>query len=88
VHAEPDGDAWSCNVLVEAGGNPTEHTVNVSRRDLERWGDGAERRDVEELVRLSLHFLLEREPAGAILKRFELSVIPRYFPEYDRMFTK
>jgi hypothetical protein len=38
----------------------------------------------EELVRASFTFLLEREPAGAILSSFELPVIARYFPEYER----
>ncbi|WP_131746399.1 hypothetical protein [Frankia sp. Cppng1_Ct_nod] len=34
------------------------------------------------LVRESFAFLLAREPAGAILRTFDLSVIPTYFPEY------
>jgi hypothetical protein len=34
------------------------------------------------LVRESFAFLLAREPAAAILRRFDLSVISRYFPEY------
>jgi hypothetical protein len=84
AHADPAAGGWVCKVAVEA----TEHTVTVSPADLERWGEGLEQRDVEDLVIRSFHFLLEREPPGAILKRFELSVIPRYFPEYDRMFTK
>jgi hypothetical protein len=36
--------------------------------------------DAEALVRASFDYLLEREPAGSILPRFELSVIARYFP--------
>lgn len=38
--------------------------------------------DAEALVRASFEFLLEREPAGSILPRFDLSVIARYFPEW------
>jgi hypothetical protein len=34
------------------------------------------------LVRESFGFLLAREPAGAILPRFDLSVISKYFPDY------
>lgn len=37
----------------------------------------------EELVRKSFEFLLEREPASAILPEFELSLISHYFPEYE-----
>lgn len=36
----------------------------------------------EELVRASFAFLLDREPAEAVLPRFSLDVISRYFPEY------
>ena len=86
VHANPRGDGWSCEVGVEAGGERTRHTVTVGRDDLERWGGGTGRQDVEDLVARSFEFLLEREPPSAILTRFELSVIPRYFPEYDRLF--
>lgn len=36
----------------------------------------------EELVKKSFEFLLDREPASAILPEFELKVINRYFLEY------
>ena len=38
--------------------------------------------DATELVRASFEFLLEREGAGSILPRFDLTVIERYFPEW------
>ena len=84
VEASQAGDAWSCRVTVDFDGEHTEHQVAVSRQDLARWGRGAERAGVEDLVRRSFEFLLQREPPGSILESFELSVIPRYFPEYDR----
>jgi hypothetical protein len=34
------------------------------------------------VVRESFRFLLEREPASSILRRFSLGDIARYFPEY------
>ncbi len=37
----------------------------------------------EELLEKSFEFLLEREPNTSILRSFELSVIGRYFPEYE-----
>jgi hypothetical protein len=37
----------------------------------------------EKLIQRSFEFLLEREPNTSILRRFELSVIGRYFPEYE-----
>lgn len=51
------------------------HRVSVPAR----FGD----EDVERVVRVSFEFLLEREPASAILPEFSLDVIGRYFPEYE-----
>ena len=80
VRAEPKGDGWECVVVVDHAGQKTEHVVAVSRKDLARWGRGG---DVVDLVSRSFDFLLEREPPSSILRRFDLSVIQRYFPEYD-----
>jgi hypothetical protein len=88
VSAEPIHDGWRCHVTVAHQSEHTEHVVTVSRADLERWSSGFERPDVEDLVQRSFDFLLEREPPSSILKTFELSVIERYFPEYDRTFSR
>lgn len=42
----------------------------------------------EVLVEKSFEFLLEREPNTSILRSFELSVISRYFPEYENVIRK
>ena len=73
-------------VAVDLAGQHTGYTVTVTRNDLERWGLGKQPKDIMDLVIRSFEFLLEREPASAILKSFELSVIPRYFPEYNLLF--
>jgi hypothetical protein len=88
VHAEARGDAWFCDVTVDDSGRHTRHAVTVRRTDLKRWADGTERKDVESLVARSFDFLLEREPPDAILASFELSVIQRYFAEYDAAFRR
>ena len=85
IRAVRAGDGWTCEVTVEAQGEAGHHTVDVTAADLERWGGGG---PVEDLVRRSFEFLLEREPPGSILRRFDLSVIPRYFPEYDQRFRR
>ena len=41
-----------------------------------------------ELVKKSFEFLLERESNTSILSNFDLSVIARYFPEYERIIGK
>jgi hypothetical protein len=85
VRARRDGAGWRCEVAVDHAGRHTEHSVTVTEADLKRWGQGAEKRDVEDLVIRSFEFLLEREQADSILRSFDLSVIQRYFPEYDRL---
>lgn len=88
VDMHQKGDDWVCDVTVEHGGQRSNHTVRVAAGDLARWGRDDTAAAVEELVSRSFRFLLEREPSSAILTRFELSVIPRYFPEYDEQFKR
>jgi hypothetical protein len=66
-------------VTVDEGGSRTEHDVRVTSSDLARYGAGVE---PERLIEASFEFLLAREPKEAILRRFDLPVIERYFPEY------
>jgi hypothetical protein len=66
-------------VTVEEEGSATSHTVTVWPSDVARYAPGA---TPEALLEASFEFLLAREPKEAILARFELSVIERYFPDY------
>ncbi len=80
VRCAADGNGYRCQVEVSDATGTTHHTVRVTRQDFDRWRRG---RSAEELVRDSFGFLLEREPKESILKEFDLSVIQRYFPDYD-----
>jgi hypothetical protein len=80
VACAAQGHGYRCEVTVYEGGSWTRHVVRVSEQDLERWASG---RATEDLVRDSFAFLLQREPKESILKEFDLSIIKRYFPEYD-----
>ena len=83
VRCVETGTAWTCDVTVDDGdGRPTTHVVSVTAADLARLAPGAA--DPEDLVTRSFAFLLEREPKSSILGRFDLMVIARYFPEYER----
>ena len=53
--------------------------VSVSEDELARYGADT---TPEQLVTASFKFLLEREPSSSILRRFRLSQIEDYFPEY------
>jgi hypothetical protein len=61
----------------------TTHTVTVDANYAAKLTGG--KAPVEELISRSFDFLLEREPNTSILRRFDLPVIGRYFPEYERV---
>ncbi len=65
-----------------AGSTRTTHRVTVSPDYHRKLTLG--KLTPEELVRKSFEFLLEREPNTSILGQFDLPVIGRYFPEYER----
>jgi hypothetical protein len=68
-------------VTVDEGGSQTTHDVTVTPQDITRYAPEA---SAPQLLKASFEFLLEREPKEAILSRFALPVIERYFPEYPR----
>ena len=69
-------------VRVIEGRSETSHVVTLEPDEHQRLAGG--KAGPEELIRRSFEFLLEREPKESILPRFELPVIARYFPEYER----
>ena len=88
----PTDDGWQFVVWVgeipdsgEERKNITEHLVTL---DTDYWkkltrGVGAP----ADLIKKSFKFLLKREPKESILKTFDLRVIKKYFPEYEREIT-
>lgn len=73
-------DGWTCHVRVGPDPGATEHVVSVSAAELAAYAPGAA--EPTHLVSASFAFLLEREPRESILRRFSLSTIERYFPDY------
>jgi hypothetical protein len=65
---------------------PTIHTVNVAP-DYAAKLSGS-RMSVDQLIMRSFEFLLQREANTSILRSFDLAVISRYFPEYEREMMK
>jgi hypothetical protein len=62
------------------GPTTTTHTVTVKPAYAAKLGASGS----ALLVKRSFEFLLEWEPNASILPEFDLSVIQRYFPEYER----
>ena len=74
-------DNATFEVTVEKG-TTTTHTVTVSPAYYEKLTNKSV--GPEELVKQSFVFLLERESNTSILRSFDLPVIGRYFPEYEK----
>ena len=67
-------------VTIRAGGSQSRHTVTLADANAARLGGG---RPSEAIVKAAIAFLLDREPKESILSTFDLTVIGRYFPEFD-----
>ena len=82
VHRTDHGDTYELQVTVKEGRGESHHRVTLRKADYERLSGG--KASPEALVTESFCFLLEREPKESILRSFDLTVISRYFPEYER----
>ena len=84
---EPDCDetdgGWRCTVTVLDERSSSTHDVTVSADDATRLAAATTGDDVERLLYETFDFLLEREPKESILASFDLSVVSRYFPDYE-----
>ena len=78
-------DENTFRVTVE-GRTTTTHRVTLSPSYYEKLT--GKRVAPELLVEKSFEFLLERESNTSILRSFELPVIGRYFPEYEKTIGK
>jgi hypothetical protein len=81
VHVQPGGGG-SFRVRVADGGTETRHEVTLSPDDLARLARPGE--TPEEFIRRCFEFLLAREPKESILREFDVTLIGRYFPEFER----
>jgi hypothetical protein len=79
-------DASHFRVRVIEVASETAHQVTLDPKDYAKLAGATV--EPEKLIRKSFEFLLEREPKESILSRFDLSVIGRYFPEYEREIKK
>jgi len=82
VQKTDHGDTCELQVTVKEGRGESRHRVTLRKVDYERLSGG--KISPEALVTELFRFLLEREPKESILRSFDLTVIGRHFPEYER----
>jgi len=73
---------WKFLVEIIEGERISEIKINLDKGYWEKLTSGVH--TPEELIRKSVEFLLQREPKESILKEFNLWVISKYFPEYEK----
>jgi hypothetical protein len=69
------------DVVISDHDGETHHRVTMSEAYFQRLAEG--KCSPERCIDAAFRFLLDREPKEAILSRFDLSVVPRYFPEFE-----
>ena len=75
-------DPLEFEVIVREGKGETRHDVTMSRETCERLTAG--KHTPERCLDAAFRFLLDREPKESIIGRFDVTVISRYFPEFER----
>lgn len=73
-------DPHAFEVHIQDADSQTTHHVTLPTEDHQRI---APDHDPDALVEASFRYLLDHEPKEAILSRFEITTINRYFPGYE-----
>ena len=82
VRCTSSGDPREFEVVVGDGGGATRHQVTMSREAQGAIDPGGH--EPERVIEAAFAFLLDREPRESILPRFDVTVISRYFPEFEK----
>lgn len=75
------GDPMRFEVELREHSSTTRHQVTMTRATHAALAGQA---DPVRCIRAAFAFLLDREPKESILGRFDVTVISRYFPEFER----
>jgi hypothetical protein len=73
-------------VVVQDKAGEAHYDVSMAKAMFERLSGG--KATPEACVHAAFLFLLDREPRQSILRRFDIAVIERYFPEFFREFSR
>jgi hypothetical protein len=77
-----EGDPLEFEVIIRVGKRETHHHVTSARDTCERLRMSTY--TPEQCIEAAFRFLLDREPQESILQSFDITVISRYFSEFER----
>jgi hypothetical protein len=80
IRQDSGGDPLTFTVTIREGKSETRHAVTMAKGDFARLSAGKHK--PTEVIDAAFRFLLDREPKEAILARFDVTVISRYFPDF------
>jgi hypothetical protein len=78
-----DAGPGAYEVTVTEGSSASRHRVTMSDAALQRLTGGGF--NGRQCLEAAFRFLLDREPKESILRSFDVAVISRYFPEFERL---
>lgn len=81
IQVTEEDDKYTADVTVDEGGSSSNHTAEVSKAYYHKLTSGLHPPEV--LFEKSFEFLLAKEPKESIMGRFNLTVINRYFGDYE-----
>ena len=76
-----EGDPLQFDVVVSDQEGESRHHVTMSHATWERLSGG---QAAERCIEAAFRFLLDREGKESILARFDVTVISRYFPDFEQ----
>ena len=79
----PDAALIQISVRQISGGDSGVYDVEVREKDTQTKHRVTMKGGTPQAVEAAFRFLLDREPKESILKTFDVSVISKYFPEFD-----
>jgi hypothetical protein len=77
---------FAFEVVVRESGGESRHHVTMDRATYERLGAGCH--TPQQCLDAAFRFLLDREPKESIMDRFDITVISRYFPDFERQLPR
>jgi hypothetical protein len=82
VTLKDSGDPYAFEVRVAERGTETRHRVTMTDATYRKLV--GEKASPERVVEAAFEYLLDREPKESILRSFDVNVISRYFPTFER----
>ncbi|MFG1321039.1 hypothetical protein [Xanthobacter autotrophicus] len=84
VRQSAGGDPLKFEVVVRDAMGETRHVVTMAPATYQDLTAGAH--SPVRCVEAAFHFLLDREPKENILGRFDMAIVPHYYPEFAQRF--